>query len=265
MSEHVALYVVGLVLLAVSAGCLVIGAARLDRALGRSAFAIGLVAVGFGPCVASLAFNLTAALHERPLLALRTIIGFNIASAGLVLGVAALVRPLAGTARLSSSAITLLLVATLLFWFLCRDSELSRLDAGVLLAAFVAAVVYLVFVAKREPETVKAAFAAWVPERMSVWFAVLLSLAALGGVIGGAILAVAASIPINAIQRVYTPILGLSAAAFAVSLPGLVAAVAASRRGRSGVVLGIVVGGVLFHLLVTAGVMGMVHPIVVQG
>ena len=91
--EHVALFAVGLGLLALGAPLLVFGAARLDRATGRSPFAVGAVAVCFGPCVAGLAFDLAAVLRSPSVtrLAVGHIIGSNVASLGLVLGAAALV------------------------------------------------------------------------------------------------------------------------------------------------------------------------------
>ncbi len=258
MLQHVALFAVGLLLLAAGAGCLVVGAARLDRRIGRSPFAVGVVAAAFGPCVASLAFALTAVTHERPQLALRTILGCNVASVGLVLGAAALARPVAAAGRLFGAGIPFAIVATLLFWLLARDGSLSRVDAGVLLAAFAGALAYLVRTARREPDAVKAEFAASVPERMPLWAAAVLGLAGLAGVIGGALAAVAGAMALLRHAQTPTPILGLTSAAFAASLPALAAAVVMSRRGRSDVVLALVVGPMLVNLLLTAGVVALV-------
>ncbi|VTR90793.1 sodium:calcium antiporter : Ca2+/Na+ antiporter OS=planctomycete KSU-1 GN=KSU1_B0362 PE=4 SV=1: Na_Ca_ex: Na_Ca_ex [Gemmata massiliana] len=271
MSVHVALYTVGLLLLALGAVGLVIGAARLDRATGRSAFAIGIIAIGFGPCVAGLTFDLAAVLHKLPppakviglpRLTMGNVIGGNIASIGLVLGATALVRPIAGTAKLFATAIPLAIVAALLFWFLARDNTINRVEAGVLLGAGLGALALLVRQARREPDVVKAEFAAWVPNRLPMWAAAGLVLSGLGGLIGGAMLtatyanATVRAVPLDSHR------LGLVSAAVT-ALPVLIAAIHATRRGRSDIVLVLVVGPVLFNLLLVVGVVAMVRPLLV--
>ncbi len=278
MSEHVVLFVAGLLLLAVGAGCLVVGAARLDRATGRGAFAVGVVAVGFGPCVAGLAFDLATVLRAPPApetdrnrtvtrlltgTVLGNVVGSNIASIGLVLGFAALVRPVAATAKLFSTALALAGGATLLFWFLAADKIISRVDGGILLAAFAVAVVLLVRAARREPDAGKAEFAAWVPERFPVWLAVLLAILGAAALVGGAMLASAKIIEVTVALHTGTFVTGATVVAFGASLPAAVAAVLAARRGRSDLVLGVVVGSMLFNPLLVVGVVALVEPLVI--
>ena len=264
MTQPIALFALGSVLLAVAAALLVVGAARLDRRTGRGAFAVGVVAVAFGPCLAGLAFDLTAVLHDRPRLAFRTIIGSNIASVGLVLAVAALVRPVAAGAKLFATAIPLLLVATLLFWFLCRDNELSRVDGGILLAAGVGALVWLVREARQESDEAKAEFGGWVPERLPVSLAVVGAVAGLAGVVGGAVLTVASAVALTRVSPTAAPLLGLTVTAFAVLLPTLIAVLLAARKGRSNLILGLIVGPMLFNLLFIAGAVVLVAPLPVS-
>jgi len=266
--EHVGLFVVGLALLAAGAPLLVFGAARLDRRAGRSPFAVGAVAIGLGPCLAGLAFDLAVLLrpvpHSMPRLVIGNIVGGNITSIGLALGIVALVRPVAATARVFYTAIPLALGATLLFWFLARISPLSRVDAGFLLAACVVALVLLVRVARRESEEVKVEFAAWVPERTPVWLAVLFALAGAAALVGGALLAADRALA-TAIQLKFSSLqLGTTVAAFGTTLPTCVATVAFARRGRVNAALGLVVGSVIFRLLLTAGLVAMAQPVLIE-
>jgi cation:H+ antiporter len=269
--EHVALFVVGLVLLAVGAPLLVFGAARLDRATGRSGFAVGAVGVCFGPCVAGLAFCLAAALRQPSVtrIAVGHIVGSNVASIGLVLGAAALVRPIAARAKLFYTAVPLALGASALFWFLARNGPqepLSRTGAGFLLAAFAFALVLLVRAARNEPEQVKAEFASWVPERTSVWLAALLALTGAAALVGGAYLT-AAEVYGTAVQlklAARITVLGTTLAAFVTALPTAGAAVLAARRGLSDLVLGLVVGPVIVNLLFTAALVALVRPLTID-
>jgi cation:H+ antiporter len=267
--EHVALFAFGLALLAAGAPLLVFGAARLDRATGRGPFAVGAVGVFFGPCVAGLAFDLAAVLRPSPVtrLAVGHVVGSAVASVGLVLGVAALVRPVAATAKLFRTAIPLAIVAPLLFWFLARNGPelpLSRVDAGFLLGAFAVALVVLVRAARQEPAEVKAEFAGWVPERTPVWVAAALALAGLAALVGGALLTAAELTPTANHLKAPSFVLGSTASAFATALPAAVAAGVAARRGHFNLVLGTVVGGVLANVLLAAGVAATAHPLLID-
>jgi len=269
--EHLALFALGLALLVLGEPLLVFGAARLDRAIGRSPFAVGIVAVAFGPCLAGLAFDLAAVMQPAPgalpRLAVGHIIGSNIASLGLVLGVASLVRPVAATAKLFYTAIPLALGAVLLFWFLARNAPqlpLSRVDAGFLLAAFMVSMVLLIRAAKQEFESAKAEFASWVPERMRLWLAAVFALAGLAALVGGALLSASEAIRAAIYLKASSLKLGTTVAAFGTALPPLVAAIIAARQGRSNLVLGIVLGSVLFNMLLTVGVVAMAHPPIVE-
>lgn len=266
--EHVALFALGLGLLALGAPLLVFGAARLDRATRRSPFAVGAVAACFAPCVAGLAFDLAAVLREPPVtrLAVGHIVGSNVASLGLVLGAAALVRPLAATARLFYTAIPLALGASALFWFLARNSPLTRLDASFLLGAGAVAVVLLVLAARRESGEAKAEFANWVPERTPVPVAVLLALAGAAALIGGGYL-IASEFAGTAIRLLLTEGKRVSFGVLTASvtaLPAAVVAVIAARRGRSDLVLGVAVGPVIFNLLFTAAVAALAQPLLID-
>lgn len=269
MSEHVWLLAAGLALLAVGTGGLVVGAARLDRATGRGAFAVGLVAVGFGPCVAGLALDLALVLRRAApqqaelfaAAALGTALGANVASVLLVLGAAALVRPITSSARIVRTTIRLLLGATVLFWFLARDNAISRVDAGVLLGAAFGAVVLWVRAARQESDDGRAAFAGWVPERFPLWLAGLLAVAGLGAVVGGAWLAAGELLGARTALRLRVQVVSITVLAFGTALPALAGAVLAASRGRHDLVVGLAVGPALFNLLLVVGAVAMVQPL----
>lgn len=269
MSESVWLFAAGLGLLAGGAAALVVGAARLDRGTGRGALAVGLVALGLGPCVAPLALDLAlvlrpvADLDARRLAAaaVGNLIGGNVASVLLVLGLGAVVHPVTASVRLFGTAIPLALGATLLFWLLAADKGLSRVDGGVLLAAFAGAVGLLVRAARREGDAGRAALAGWVPERFALRLAVPLAVGGLAAVVFGAWLAAGQLLGAAAGLRLSTPVTGLTLAAFATALPAVVAAAVAARAGHSGAVLGLAVGPALCNLLLVAGSVALVRPV----
>ncbi len=251
MSYHVALFALGLGLLAASTGLVVRGGAQLARRWSVNPYVVGLIALGMGASVGGLAFCICAVAHGRPRLAVGNLLGGNIANVGLVLGLAAIVRPLAGSAKLISSGIPALLIAALLFWFLSRDNELSQGDAGVLLAAFVAVLIYLGRIARQEPDSVRVEIAGWVPDTGSAWVGAIQVVLGVVGLVGGAELAVSEATRIYGESKITTPVLGFIAIIGTV-LPGLVFAIAAARRGRANVVFGIVIGTNLTSLLLVS-------------
>jgi cation:H+ antiporter len=267
--DPVALFALGLALLAAGAPLLVFGAARLDRALGRSAFAVGAVGASLGPVVGGLAFDLAAALRQPQAsqLAVGHLLGSTVASVGLVLGLAALARPVAASARATYTAVPLALAAVLLFWFLGRgapNEPISQVGGGILLGAAVVALVLLVRATRRESEAVKAELGSWVPERTPVWLAAVFTALGLAALVGGAYLTAAELGP--AANRLRTPwfVVGSTAAAFATALPTAVAAVVAARRWAHDLVLTLVVGPLIFNLLLVGGLAALAHPLKVE-
>jgi cation:H+ antiporter len=259
MPQHAVLFALGLLVLAVGGMCFAFGFAKLGRRSGVSSFAIGLIAAGLGTAAAAMAFNITAVAHGRMRLAVGNIVGVNIANIGLVLGLAALVRPLTGTSQVIASSITILLCSTLPFWFLGRNNELSPVGSGVLLVVFILALTYLERIAQDEPESVRMQFSGYAG---AVWLALIIAAVGLVALIVGAEVAVSQATKIVKESHIQSQVLGATAAAFGCSLPGLVVALRAARRGRPDVVLATSVGACLFNLLFVVGVVGLAVPLV---
>jgi cation:H+ antiporter len=124
--------------------------------------------------------------------------------------------------------------------------------------------VLLALAARRESAEVKAEFANWVPERMPVFVAVLLALAGLAALVGGAYLTAAELTRTANHLRAPSFVIGDTMAAFATALPAAAVAVIAARRGRSDLVLGVAVGPVIFNLLFTAAAAAMAQPLLIH-
>jgi cation:H+ antiporter len=250
-----------LLLLLAGAEALARGAVRLARSLGVSPFLIGFTLIGFGTSTPELAVGLAAALEDKPGIAVGVVVGSNIANIGLVLGLAAVVRPLCASMRVLRVQVPLVIAATLLFWFLCRDNALSRGDGVVLLVAFAALCVYLYSGARAEPPEVKQEVGKLGAARPPLWLAVLLVVGGLAGLIAGAHLAVGAAAGLAKALGLSQWVIGLTVVALGTSLPESAAAAAAARRGQSDLVLGNVAGSNLFNLLFVLGVVLTARPV----
>jgi cation:H+ antiporter len=87
--------IAGLVLLVFGGDALVKGASALARRMGVSELMIGLTLVGFGTSTPELVTSVHAALINSPGIAVGNIVGSNIANILLILGMAAMIYPIA--------------------------------------------------------------------------------------------------------------------------------------------------------------------------
>src|SRR5688572_24550607 len=128
----------GLVMLALGAEGLVRGSSSIALRMGVTPLVVGLTIVAFGTGSPEMIVSLQAALAGSSDLALGNIVGSNIANIALILGLAALARPLHVRSALLRREVPIMIGVTLLLILLLRDGELGRLDGAILFAGAVA-------------------------------------------------------------------------------------------------------------------------------
>jgi cation:H+ antiporter len=143
LAIDVAVLVLGIVVLYFGAEWLVLGAARLAGSMGVSPMVVGLTVVSFGTSAPELVVCGVAALGGNTDLAVGNVLGSNLANIGLILGLTAVVMPLAVHSRVVWRETPLMLLATVALFPLARDGVLSVGDGVLLLLGLVA---YLVLV-----------------------------------------------------------------------------------------------------------------------
>ncbi|MEX1265548.1 MAG: hypothetical protein WEA08_01415, partial [Woeseia sp.] len=145
------LMAVGLAALIKGAGWLVVGASDVAARFGVTPLAIGLTIVSFGTSMPELLVTMISGLRDNPDLAIGNIIGSNIANVLLVLGIAAIIRPLPVQDSTVMSEIPFSLTAALLVGFLANaalfsghpELTISRLDGVILLFFFLLFMLYV--------------------------------------------------------------------------------------------------------------------------
>lgn len=261
MLELLGWFTLGLVLLALGADSLLKGAAGLALRFGISPFVVGLTLVGFGTSAPELAVNLSAAWRGNFDIALGNVVGSNIANIGLILGLSALVAPLAVHMRLLRVETPLMIAASVALWVLCRDGTLARWEGLLLIAGFVALMTYVARNARRETPEVKAELADAAetqtdPGRNAIRVAIGLAL-----LVYGAHEMVSAAVGIARIAGLSELVIGLTIVAVGTSLPELASSLLAAKRGQSDIALGNVVGSNLFNILLILGATATLHPL----
>lgn len=255
MIYHIALLLVGLVILGVGGEALVQGAAKLARSLGISALVVGLTIVAFGTSAPELAVSVTACLQNSDSLAIGNAVGSNIANILLVLGLAALVKPLVVSLNIVKVDAPIMLGASLLLMgFALAGGALLRWH-GVVLTLGLLAYVYCTYrFASGEPAKVVDEYEAVVRSGKSrVWFGVLI-LVGLVGLKYGADLIVLGAIGIAQQFGLSERVIGMTIVAIGTSLPEIATCLVAARRDQPDIAIGNVVGSNIFNILSVLGI-----------
>lgn len=254
-------FALGLLLLVLGADSFVRGASGLALRLGVSAFVVGLVLVGFGTSAPELAVNLTAAWHGRYQMAVGNVVGSNVANIGLILGVSALIAPLAVRARLLRIEVPLVVATSIVLWLLALDGTLGRYDAALLLSGFVALLWLVARDAREESAAVRAELSEAATTQTELKRNLLRLAVGLGLLLFGAHKMVGAAVSLATAWGMSELTIGLTVVAIGTSLPELAASAMAVWRGHADLALGNVVGSNLFNLLLILGLTSAVHPL----
>jgi cation:H+ antiporter len=126
----------GLALLVWSADRFVEGSASTARHFGMPPLLIGMVIVGFGTSAPEMVVSALAASQGNPGIALGNAYGSNITNIALILGVTALISPIAVHSQVLRKELPILTVVTALAAWQLWDGKITRLDAIVLLTVF---------------------------------------------------------------------------------------------------------------------------------
>jgi cation:H+ antiporter len=244
----------GLLLLIAGAEWLVRGAVRLAAALKIRPLVVGLGVVALGSSVPQLAVSLQATFVGTPDIAVGSLVGSNIFSLLVTLGLSALIIPLRVSRHLLRLDIPLLIAASALVFGLALNEQLGRLEGGVLLLALVG-YLGILWRQSRHPGRVAAA------QGTAPW------LKCLGMMLGGLLLLGAgshwlleAALELATDFGLSDRVIGLTIVAVGTSLPELATSLVAAFRGHREIAVGNVIGSNLFNLLGVLGLTAVLAP-----
>ena len=254
--------VLGFALLVWSADRFVDGAASTAKHLGMPSLLIGILIVGFGTSAPEMVVSAIAAYEGNPGLALGNAIGSNIVNIALILGITAIVAPIAVNSKIVKKEIPLLLLIVLFTGYLLLDNTLTLFEGVILLAGFFALVLWSVFAAFRSRgDSFEDQMDIELNEDIMslkvgiMWlvFGLILLIASSRLLVWGAV-GVANSFGVSDL------IIGLTIVALGTSLPELAASVMAARKGEHDIAIGNVVGSNMFNLLAVIGIAVIIAP-----
>jgi cation:H+ antiporter len=266
--QNILLVVAGLVALYFGAEWLVKGASEIAIKIGISPLVVGLTVVAFGTSAPELLVCLEANADNQPDVALGNIIGSNICNIALILGIAALMKPIDIHRQIIRKEMPILIVVTLGFIAMLWNGSISQVEGGLLFLAVVIYVVVSIVQSRKEQgqdnygeftaEDVSAVQKSGAKEMMLSVGCILIGLVVLkfGSswlVDGGGF--VARSIGVD------EAIIALLLFAFGTSLPELATSIVAVRKGEGDIITGNAIGSCIFNILAVIGITAMIKPI----
>ena len=256
----------GLILLVWSADRFIEGAAATAKHLGMPSLLIGMVIIGFGTSAPELAVSAMASLDGNPGLALGNAYGSNITNIAVIVGITALIAPIAVHSQILRKEIPILLALTVFAGVQLIDGELSRLDGWLLLVVFAAVMGWSIFQGIRgKGDPLAGDIDANIVEhpmplnKALMWLVIglILLLVSSRMLVWGAVF-IAQSLGVSDL------VIGLTIVAIGTSLPELAAALAAVKKNEHDLILGNIIGSGIFNTLAVVGLAASIHPLSVD-
>jgi cation:H+ antiporter len=246
----------GLGLLVAGAELLVRGASRLAASWGISPLVIGLTVVAFGTSAPEMAVSLAATFDGRAAISIGNVVGSNIFNVLLILGISAVVAPLAVSAHLVRLDVPLMVLVSFVLWAAVLDGRLGVIESAIMFAGLVVYTTVLIRSSRREPAT--AADEEGPPRSTRPLVDIGLVLVGLLMLVLGSNWLVAGATSLARAVGVSELVIGLTVIAAGTSLPELATSVLATVRGQRDIAVGNVVGSNIFNILAILGVSGIV-------
>ena len=262
------LFLAGFVFVIKGADFLVEGSSSIAKRFNIPELIIGLTIVSFGTSMPELIVNIMASFNGSSELAIGNIFGSNIANVLLILGVAAIVRPLPIQRSIYFTEIPLSLLATFMVGFLAnanlfstdRQLKLSRFDGGMLLFFFALFMGYI-YVVSRSKRQNPAGQESDEIKIFSVKKSVLYVVIGMIGLFLGGNWVVEGAIYLADIFGMSETLIGLTVVAIGTSLPELVTSAMAAYKNRADLAVGNAIGSNIFNLLWILGLSAVIRPL----
>ena len=258
------LFVVGFVLLISGANLLVEGSASVAKKLNISSIVIGLTIVAFGTSAPELIVNIFASVQGNTEIAIGNILGSNIVNILLILGISAIIYPLATKENTVWKEIPLSLLAAILLGVMVNDtlidggtfSGLTRIDGIVFIAFFIIFLYYTFGISEVSGENTDLEI-----KEMSYMKSSLYIVGGLLGLVFGGKWIVDGAIKIAEGFNVSQSLIGLTVVAIGTSLPELATSAVAAYKKQSDIAIGNVVGSNIFNIFWILGLSAVINPL----
>jgi cation:H+ antiporter len=250
------LLVLGFALLVKGADFFVDGAASIAKKFGIPDLVIGLTIVAMGTSAPEAAVSIAGAFKGSADISIGNVVGSNLINVLVILGLAAVIIPIAVGVSTVKYEIPFLIAISILFPILGMDGTMSRIDGIILWICFIAYLIYLFKMAKNGKEEEESS-----AKDISIPMALLLTVGGAVMIVFGSDFAVDSASTIARTFGMSERFIGLTIVALGTSLPELFTSVTAARKGNADIAIGNIVGSNIFNYLFVIGTSALIIPI----
>lgn len=251
----------GILVLIFSADKFVDGAAYTANRFGMPPLLIGILILGFGSSMPEMVVSSISASHGNPGLALGNALGSNITNIALIVGVTALVCPIAVKSSVLRTEFPYLIVITGITIYLLSDLVLTMVEGLILIAVFGVLSAWSIYEGMKYPADILAGeVETELSEDISSLKASLYLIFGLIFLVIGSRLLVWGGVEIAESLGISDLIIGLTIVAVGTSLPELAASITAVRKGEHDLAVGNIIGSNLFNSTIVIGIAGTIAP-----
>ena len=254
--------IAGCALLFFGGDFLVRGAESIAIRHGISPLVVGLTVVAFGTSSPELFISVNAALDGFDDVAIGNAVGSNICNLTLVLGIAALLRPIKVEAQLMKLDAPILIFCSLILIWMLTDGVISRADGAILTTGIVIYVFGSIYLSRRDKKLLDQEFEETMHEdHPSTWNSLGLLILGLVMLGFGADFFVDGAVSIAQTLSIPEALISLTLIALGTSLPELATTIVASIKGRGDIAVGNAIGSSIFNILAILGVTSIIEPL----
>lgn len=256
---------IGLPVLLWSAGKFVGGAASVANHFGVSPLLIGMLIIGFGTSAPEIIVSIFAATQGNSGIALGNAYGSNIANVMLILGLTALISPIAVKSEIIKKELPVLLGITFFAAWQLLDQQVSKDDAFSLLGLFVLLISWSIYHGmKSDNDALASEYSDEInASEGTVKTHVMWLIAGLLLLVASSRMLVWGAVEVATFFGVSDTIIGLTVIAIGTSLPELASSLMAVRKGEHDLAIGNVIGSNMFNTLAVVGIAGTIQPMAV--
>lgn len=263
--KNIGLGIAGVALLYFGAEYLIKGGVAIAKKLGVSPLLIGLTLVAFGTSAPELVVSIQAALSNKGDIAVGNVVGSNICNVALILGLCALLKPIATNEKLFKLDMPLLMGASILFagFYFADGRGINFWQGAVMFSILIVYLVWSFYQDKKSGggELAEAAEEEGGAKPYPVWLALIMVVGGLAGLVLGARCFVGSATYFAKAMGVSEAVIGLTIVALGTSLPELATSVVAVIKNERDIAVGNVVGSNIFNILVIMGIAPMVSDL----
>ena len=271
MLLHVILIIIGFILLIKGADFLVDGASEIAKRFHIPEIVIGLTIVAIGTSMPELVVSVTSALEGHSDIAIGNVVGSNIANMFLILGVCSIIKPLIFKKETRIFEIPFTIFVTILLFFLCINGSnteintITKSEGIILLTLCIVFIIYNLIMAKKGEQFDKEESIIEIKtnekREILVWEALFGIVIGIIGLKLGGDLVVDNAVEIAKLIGISEKLISLTIVAFSTSLPELITSIAATKKGKTDMAIGNIIGSQIFNIVLIIGVSAILSPI----